>query len=94
VGSEVELGIRSNNLLRVTSGVDILFWSDFRSELFIVNILPSLQIIVFLCNLIEFELVVDDKITLTLTLAHATTLKIILCLSLRFINVSKERFLE
>jgi hypothetical protein len=45
VGSGVRSGVGANNLSEVSSGVDFLFESDFGSGLFILNILPSLQIV-------------------------------------------------
>jgi hypothetical protein len=48
----VGLGVEANNLSGVTSRADILFGIDFMSGLFIVNILPSLQIVI-LCNMSE-----------------------------------------
>jgi hypothetical protein len=41
LGVGVGLGVGANYLLGVTSGVDILFGSDFGSRFYIVNILPK-----------------------------------------------------
>jgi hypothetical protein len=56
VGKSTELvsGVEAKNIFGVTSGEDIIFRSDFGSGLFIVYILPSLQI-VLPCNIIPQE---------------------------------------